>query len=566
MGTSMAQGVEPQRRPVPEGGIVRAAGSVRADEQKHGPTHGAFQSDLTRQATRKTDVAKAPRAGMPRIFGAVCSSNDLGKGVYELPGEAGGAFVKQPLERASDVVDGNKGAVRQGQYYYSMKFEEYDWWPGNGAYYIDSWEIRDDGWVHRYSRDADAYECGTAFATDPASNVVYGSMPDASETGYELCTIEFPRYKNGSLTRTVAGTLEQPLYAMAIGRDGVLYALRGDGQLVSVAKDTGENTVIGPTGLSLTGMGGATIDPTTGRLYCTASLDDGTSGMYEIDKATGTATLLYAFPGNEQVTGLYCIPSEAAPAAPGKVTGLTAEFPGGALEGTVIFTAPQTDSEGQPAQGALTYTVTLGGTVLASGQTEYGAQVRATVTLPSEGEHELTAIVANEAGAGEGSTLKVCAGKGLPKTPVVSVCKDGEKMLVSWEAVTESADGLYLDPAEVTYKVTRYPGEVTVADQTKETSVTDNPGKPSKFTIYHYEVEATYAGKTSAPGRSESVGAGAYPVPYTQDFGTEFYRDDLIESFTIVDANQDGEGWAYNSYTEVMRCRTMGAARARTTG
>lgn len=560
LGTSVAQSVAPQRRPVSEGGIVRAAGSVRADEGVRVRRPGTFQADLARQATHKAEISKASPAGVPRIFGAVCSSTNLSKGVYELPGESGGTFVKQPLERASDVVDGSKGAVRQGQYYYSMKFEEYDWWPGNGTYYIDSWEIREDGWVHRYSREAEAYECGTAFATDPATNIVYGSMPDASETGYELCTIEYPRYKNGSLIRTVAGSLEQPLYAMAIGTDGMLYALRGDGQLVSVAKDTGENTVIGPTGLSLTGMGGATIDTTTGKLYCTASLSDGTSGLYEIDKATGAATLLYAFAGNEQVTGLYCIPSEAAPAAPGKVTGLTAEFPGGSLEGTVSFTAPQTDSEGKPAQGSLTYTVTLGGSVLANGQTEYGATVNAAVTLPAEGEHELTVVTANEAGAGEGATLKVRAGKGLPKAPAVSASWDGEKMQVSWEAVTESADGLYLDPAEVTYKVTRYPGEVTVAEQTKETSVMDNPGKPSKFTIYHYEVEATYAGKTSAPGRSESVGVGAYTVPYTQDFGAEFYRDDLIESFTIVDANEDGEGWAYNSYTEVMRCRTMQAA------
>ena len=557
--TGLAQSRSQQRLPVPERSIATSVGEAQTEVPRHGAKRAAFATDIQRAGSATRVRANAPAAGMPQIFGAVISSSTLGKGVYEIPSNAQSDFVKVPMERNTDVVDGSVCAVRHGGYYYSMTSEEYDFLPGFVTYTLEAWNVSDSGWSKRYSTDVSAAETGTSMTVDPSTNVIYGSLVNENEDGYELCTIEFPKYKSGSINRTAKGTLAQPLYAMAIAGDGVLYALQADGQFVSVDRNTAQVTVIGSSALTPAGKGSAVIDPTTGRFFCTVAPQGGAAGLYEIDKTTGAATLVYAFPGAEQVTGLYCTPSEAAAAAPGKATSLSAEFPAGGLEGTLSFTAPQTDAEGKPAQGELTYTVSLGGTVLATGQTEYGAAVSVPVTLPAEGEHELVVVMSCEAGASEAATLKVRAGKGLPVTPAISASWDGAKMLVSWTPVTESADGLYLDPAQVTYKVTRYPGQVTVADATSATSLEDTFTAPDKFTIYYYEIEASHAGKTSAPGRSEGVGVRAYSVPYSQDFGTEFYRDDLIDTFTIVDANGDGEGWAYNSYTEVMRCRTMAA-------
>jgi len=502
----------------------------------------------------QTKLLQAGQQGMPEIFGAVCTSATLSPGMYAIPTSEGQEFSKLNMESSSQNVNASDGGVRVGDYYYALSSEELI--PGWSLVYLSSWDISDYGWNRRWETDGETNLMATDFAVDPVSGSVYGSLND-DNGGYELCTVVFPKYKTGSVTRTVIGALESPLYAAAIDNGGTLYALESDGDFVTVDKTSGKASVIGSSGLSLAGKGSGVIDPTTGRFFCTASLSDGTAGLYEIATSTGAATLICAFSGKETVTGLYCNASEAVAAAPGKPFGLSADFPRGALEGTLMFTVPDTDAEGNPGTGQLSYTVTSAGTTLASGMTEFGATEEVGLTFAAEGEHEIAVVVSNDNGASGPATIKVRVGKGLPKSPEVSASWTDGKMTVSWLPVTESADGGYVDPDEITYAVTRYPGQVVIAENTKDTKIDDIFEMPGKFTVYHYVVEASYDGKISAPGVSPNVAVGAYEAPYTQDFGANFYADDLITTFTIIDANGDGQGWAYNSYTEVMRCRTM---------
>lgn len=538
-----------------ERSIMQNVASKSTDKSATRSGCKAFSLDLREKSLPSRD--RVASNGLPQIFGSVTSSATLATGMYEIPNSEGSEFVKQPVEISSNTVDASDGGVRVGNYYYSITSEEF--FPGFSMVTLTSWDISDSGWVKRWDKDGEMNIIATDFATDPQSNTVYGSLSDENG-GWELCKVTFPKYKTQDVGRTVIGTLSQPLYAAAIDKGGSMYALLADGNWATVDLSTAQITVTGHSGLSLSGKGSGVIDPTTGRFYVTATLSDGSSGLYEITKDTGAATLICSFAGNESVTGLYCHASEAVAAVPGKATDLAGDFPYGNLAGTVTFRTPTTDADGNNASGGLTYTVSLQGTTLASGETEYGATVSTQVTLPEEGEHELSIVLSNGSGAGEAATLKVRAGKGLPKTPDITATWTGEKMILSWEAVTESSDGGYINPEEVTYRVVRFPGEVTVAENIKETYVEDEIGKPEMFTVYHYTIEASYAGKTSAPGRSANVGAGAYDVPYTQDFGAEFYRKDLLNTFTIIDSNADGQGWAYNSFTEVMRCRTMSTA------
>lgn len=535
-----------------ERSIMQNVASKPANESATGLNYKAFNQDLRENRLKLRH--KVASNGLPQIFGSVTSSATLTTGMYEIPNSEGGEFVKQPVEISSNTVDASDGGVRVGNYYYSITSEEF--FPGFSMVTLTSWEISESGWVKRWDKDGEMNLIATDFATDPQSNTVYGSLSDENG-GWELCKVTFPKYKTQDVGRTVAGTLPQAVYAAAFDNDGVLYALMSDGNFATIETSTAETTTIGSSGLSLSGKGSGTIDPTTGRFFCTVTLSDGSSGLYEIAKSTGAATLVRTFEGNESVRGLYCNASEAKESVPGKATNLSAEFPRGELNGTVNFTAPTTDAEGNAGSGALKYTISLEGTTLSTGETEYGGTVAAAVTLPAEGEYELSIVLSNTSGAGEAAVLTVRAGKGLPKTPNLTAVWINGLMELSWDAVTESADGGYLDPAEVRYKIVRFPDEEVVGEEIQGTSITDAFVAPNMFTVYYYTIEASYAGKTSAPGRSANVGVGAYNVPYTQDFGAEFYRKDLLNTFTIIDANEDGQGWAYNSFTEVMRCRTM---------
>ena len=103
--------------------------------------------------------------------------------------------------------------------------------------------------------------------------------------------------------------------------------------------------------------------------------DDQTGRFYEVDKSTGKATLLYQFPGNEEVCGLVVIAPEAEDYAPAAVSDLTLNFPDGSLSGTVDFTAPTTYFCGETGTGDITYSVLANDTEVATGTTSFGASV-----------------------------------------------------------------------------------------------------------------------------------------------------------------------------------------------
>ena len=134
--------------------------------------------------------------------------------------------------------------------------------------------------------------------------------------------------------------------------DGQLYAIDMDGWLLKVDKANGDTEKIGFTGQVPEYLGGATIDPISGR--CFWSLD----GMYEVDLTTGAASKLYDYPYNEQIVGLYVAAPDVAANAPSIAENLTAEFPDGALRGTLEFDLPAKFFGGAEATGTLQYKVT----------------------------------------------------------------------------------------------------------------------------------------------------------------------------------------------------------------
>ena len=88
------------------------------------------------------------------------------------------------------------------------------------------------------------------------------------------------RYNQGS-------ALPCKIMALACNNDGYMYGIGIDGNLYELDVDTGEAEEIGELGVTPDNYTqSAYFDPKTGILYWAAMLDDGTSGLYEVDTET----------------------------------------------------------------------------------------------------------------------------------------------------------------------------------------------------------------------------------------------------------------------------------------
>ncbi|MDE6109177.1 MAG: choice-of-anchor J domain-containing protein, partial [Muribaculaceae bacterium] len=218
-----------------------------------------------------------------------------------------------------------------------------------------------------------------------------------------------------------------------------------------------------------------------------------------------------------------------------------AVFEGGALSGLINFTAPSTTFDGQVATGMLSYTVSTGDNVLAEGTTEFGAAVSAPVTLPASGEYVFTVTTANATGSSPAMQVKHFVGFGTPEATEATLVYENGTMKLSWEPVTKSADGGYLDPEAVVYTVTRFPGQVKVYEGSA-TEFSETVAEPDGLTKYYYTVVATADGVSgeAATSNTVSLGAGIVP-PYLNTFDTAA----SIEGFTVIDSNNDARKWMW---------------------
>lgn len=184
------------------------------------------------------------------------------------------------------------------------------------------------------------------------------------------------------------------------------------------------------------------------------------------------------------------------------------------------------------------------GVTEAQGTAAKGAEVKGTVTLTTEGMHAFTAFATNDVGNGARKQVDLFVGKGVPVAPASVAAKvngDGTVTL-SWDAVTASADGGYISPADVTYNITC--NGKTVATGVTGTSYTDTPATPDTYVKLMYSVTAVYDGKESAVAECVA-GIGAITPPYACTFDTDKPDSDLYSTFNL---NDDNSYWYYTSY------------------
>lgn len=485
--------------------------------------------------------------GIPKMNGMVVSSSSgsVTPGLWTLPSADGEAWSMN-FEMNPGYATFYSGVLYDDVYYATRCNAQY----GSPIIYVDAYSMEDGKklWTNYPKLTALPYD----LAYNPYDGKIYGFFSNATNTGMVLATISYD--KSGE-TVTPIKEMDGVWVAIAAAPSGQLYGIQSDvegsgtsvkvnsSSLYKIDRLTGEATLIGGTGQLPLLTGSATIEARSGRMFWTVSPDASSSYLCEVNLNTGAATKVLDFDDCKQVVGLYAPAPPAEDDAPAEVTDAVAAFNGGSLSGKLQFKAPSTLYNGTPASGVLTYTVLLNGNEFAKGETSFGSTVSTDVTVAERGNYEFTISVANDKGPSPKVVVGRFIGFGVPLAPegVKAAKTAADKITVSWNAVTSSSDGGYVDAAAVTYTVKRLPDEKIVSENTTATSLEDAPDVSGGMAAYSYVVSADNHGCVSTTVESNKVVCGTAVLPWQENFKTP----DALSFFTVIDANNDGKTWEH---------------------
>ena len=227
---------------------------------------------------------------------------------------------------------------------------------------------------------------------------------------------------------------------------------------------------------------------------------------------------------------------------------------GSSTEGSFTVTLPSQYENGSAISGKVYVRVNIDNTDLSG---SYNGAAGSDVTIPvslTDGLHRfiVTPYTLGDDGKINGTPLVFdrALGPDVPKEPTnVKLTKTS----VTWNAVTEGANGGSLNAAAVTYNV--YVDKVLMNDSPvtgTSLAITLPTGKVS----HTAEVYALCDGKTSSPGISNKLyedGALSLPVFLGPENGNKDMDDDVIAMFTPVKDIQNTEslrGWRYDDQNE----------------
>lgn len=501
---------------------------------------------------------------VPKILTGVIQSNAWpydapAEGFYELEAVPGGSLTRLSKER--DIYAAPLGgAVYENGKMYGIHYRAIDdpFYPSGYTYYAYSVEY-DLKTLERVKLKVlgDMYMnlVSTAGMThDPVTGKNFGFFMnpnmDFEVLNRNLATIDFVSKDTPQKTKIRDFDKSQTYCAMAAGEDGRLYVIDHNGYLYTMNKTSGSVTLIGDLGVQniSTYPSSMTFDPRTQKLYWSFVDTTNKSYLYEVGYTIGavSATKIMQIPGNAILVNMHIAAPEAADTAPAAVSNLSAVFEGESYTGAVSFTMPSSTYDNEPLSGSLTYTILADDVQVATGTANAGDAVAKQVTVPENlgGNTVIKVYASNTAGDGAPESVELFIGLDTPKAiPAVNFNFNNENHTasVTWTAPEKGLHGLTLTPANLTYKVVRYPDGVTVAVSQQGTSFSETLDDSKTLTSYYYEVTPTNGGKfTGETTRSNKAVIGvALNPPYTEYFTT----DAGFDIFTVIDANHDGAKW-----------------------
>lgn len=386
-------------------------------------------------------------------------------------------------------------------------------------------------------------DVSVSFQTKETANGIDGTVYALFKDG-AIGTVD---YKN--LVRSDIYTPSRSYVALGVTSTGELYGIDDDGYLVRISTANGAETVVGQTGLSMSSYSHPTgeIDPVTNTFYLLAepTYSDPYT-LYAIDLSTCAVSTLGSVDASyDYLNGMIILGEPAAAGAPGKATGLTAQFEGSSLSGTFSFTAPTETFDHQELTGEMTYTLTYGtddGTKQTlSGKVEAGGTVTKQLTLAEGGNVTFAVRLSNASGEGQTASLTQWIGPDAPLPPtMVSLAMDAEgNVTLSWQPSAGTLNGGYM--GTITYNVYRsIDGEETLAAEGISATSFSEKLEVTTMREYAYIVVANNEGTLSERALSNRIVAGdGFGVPFVENFG----EGNRLEYFTVINVNGDSDRW-----------------------
>lgn len=333
----------------------------------------------------------------------------------------------------------------------------------------------------------------------------------------------------------------EAIHLLGVTRNGQYYGIRANGTLVKIDKETGEQTVIGDTGLRMLRTEGATacINQRNNTMIVSyVPADASCTYLYEVNLGTAEKTVLAQYPA-AFFYNMFMIPMAAAEKAPAAPT-LTMTAPEGTMTANYSITLPTTLFDGTPITGAVDWEISENGEVLFEGRNMAGSTITGELTLATPGMKTFVGQAKNAEGYSPKSIVEIFIGKGTPAGPasVTAAYADGT-MTLTWDAVTASSDGGYLVPEEVTYDIAS--DGILLAKDVKDTTYSFSLPYPETLSVYRYTVTANYAGNKSASMASNELTLGPVALPYIVQLTSE--ENFANGNLSILDNNGDGTTW-----------------------
>lgn len=288
------------------------------------------------------------------------------------------------------------------------------------------------------------------------------------------------------------------------------------------------------------------FDNSTGDLYYLPCSDYGSTSLYKVNPTTGLSQSIAWFNQGNHFTGLY-IPYLTADngAAPARVSGLDAQADlNGAMKDTIKWVTPsktwagddlanlQTVKIYRKNAGFATTELTKTADLIANSQllatvpaTEKETAMSWVDENPTDGINTYYVLAANDKGNGVIDSIRCYMGIDVPgAVSNIMLEKNGTGVNISWTAPEKGANNGYIGTEGLSYKITRLPDNVVVAENVTDTKYTDNTLGEQQS--YSYKIQAVNAKGAGAIATSDPIMAGsALKTPISLAFDTQTDAD-----------------------------------------